>query len=78
MDRSSFDWSEPDANGEFQMMSVSGPSEDEERASYGTIEVKRCIYCETDAFEVAFVFMQPRAFGSQCQDASAYALYAID
>jgi hypothetical protein len=59
-DRSSFDWSEPDASGEFHVMSMVAPSEDEERASYAAIQVERCIYCDAHDVEIAFVFMQPR------------------
>jgi len=58
--RSSFDWSQPDASGRFDVISVSEPSEEEERSSYASIPVNGCIYCNANDVDTAFVFVQPR------------------
>ena len=47
-------------SGKFDVISVSGPSEEEERSSYASMPVDGCVYCASNDVETAFVFLQPR------------------
>src|SRR3954454_4528356 len=57
---SSFEWSAPDVSGKFDVISVSGPSEEDEGSSYASMPVDGCVYCAANDVESAFVFLQPR------------------
>ncbi len=57
---SSFEWSDQDETGAFDVLSVSRPSEEEERSSYASMPVSGCVYCAANDVETAFVFVQPR------------------